>query len=36
VYDWSSIFGTPQQQKMFVSPYAKGGSVEDLMKIMKG
>lgn len=36
VYDWSSIFGTPQQQKMFVTPYAKGGTVEDLMKIMKG
>lgn len=36
VYDWSSIFGTPQQEKMFITPYAEGGSVEDLMKILKG
>jgi hypothetical protein len=29
IYDWSSIFATPQQQAMFPSPYAKGGQVED-------
>ena len=36
VYDWSSIFGTPQQEKMFVTPYASGGTVDDLVKILKG
>jgi len=29
IYDFSSIFATPQQQAMFPSPYAKGGQVED-------
>ena len=29
IYDFSSIFATPQQQAMFPSPYAKGGHVED-------
>ena len=32
VYDWSSIFANPTQQKMFTSPfgsYAEGGMVED-------
>lgn len=29
IYDWSSIFANPQQQRMFVTPYAQGGVVED-------
>lgn len=47
VYDWSSIFANPQQQKMFMSPYgayAAGGQVKDemaevndeLLKILRG
>lgn len=36
VYDWKSIFATPQQEKMFVTPYKEGGTVEDLYKILKG
>ena len=29
IYDFSSIFATPQQEGMFPSPYAEGGQVED-------
>jgi hypothetical protein len=29
-YDWSSIFANPQQEKMFMTPYAKGGRVKTL------
>ena len=29
LYDFSSIFATPQQAALFPSPYAKGGQVED-------
>ena len=29
IYDFSSIFATPQQASLFPSPYAKGGQVED-------
>jgi len=29
IYDFSSIFATPQQAAMFPSPYAKGGQVEN-------
>jgi len=29
IYDWSSIFANPQQQGMFVSPYAEGGMVDE-------
>jgi hypothetical protein len=38
VYDigGKSIFANPQQEKAFVSPYAEGGTVEDLMKILRG
>ena len=40
IYDWSSIFATPQQQSMFPSPYSAGGQVEDttdkLLKIIGG
>ena len=43
IYDWSSIFANPSQEKMFASPYgsyAKGGTVEDvndeLLKILRG
>ena len=43
IYDWNSIFANPAQQNMFVSPYAKGGLVDDvgdvndeLIKILKG
>jgi hypothetical protein len=28
-YDWSSIFANPQQEKMFLTPYARGGQVHD-------
>lgn len=41
LYDFNSIFANPQQQKMFTTPYgptgmAEGGSVDDLIKILKG
>jgi hypothetical protein len=43
VYDFGSMFANPQQEKMFASPYAKGGMVNDvdavndeLLKILKG
>jgi hypothetical protein len=47
IYDWSSIFANPQQQKMFASPYgayAQGGVVRDemddvndeLLKLLRG
>ena len=43
VYDFNSIFANPTQQKMFVTPYAEGGSVgsidevnDELLKILKG
>ena len=29
IYDWQSIFATPQQAGLFPSPYAEGGQVED-------
>jgi hypothetical protein len=42
IYDWSSIFANPQQEKMFITPYAEGGMVEDddavtaeLLKILR-
>ena len=28
-YDFNTIFANPEQDKMFPSPYAKGGQVED-------
>jgi hypothetical protein len=31
MYDWSSIFANPSQEKMFVSPYAQGGAVRNNM-----
>lgn len=41
IYDWSSIFANPQQESMFISPYAEGGMVEDydedeLFKLLRG
>ena len=47
IYDWSSIFANPSQEKMFASPYgayAKGGVVRDevdevndeLLKLLRG
>ena len=40
MYDWSSIFANPAQEKMFVSPYAQGGTVQDvndeLLNILRG
>jgi hypothetical protein len=30
LYDFSSIFATPEQEELFVRPYAKGGQVGDL------
>jgi hypothetical protein len=41
IYDWSSIFANPQQERMFISPYAEGGAVEyevtdELLKILRG
>lgn len=41
LYDWSSIFGSPQQQQLFASPYgsyADGGEVteEELLQIVRG
>jgi hypothetical protein len=37
-YDWASIFRDAQQAKGYINPYApyaEGGSVEDLMKIVR-
>jgi len=44
IYDWSSIFANPAQEKMFVTPYAQGGQVsselddvnDELLKILRG
>jgi phosphopantetheinyl transferase len=43
VYDFNSIFANPSQEKMFVSPFAQGGMVDDsesvndeLLKLLKG
>jgi hypothetical protein len=44
IYDWSSIFANPSQEKMFASPYAKGGAVrsdlddvnDELLKMLRG
>ena len=44
VYDWGSIFANPSQQKMFTTPYARGGAVrndlddvnDELLKLMGG
>jgi DNA-binding Lrp family transcriptional regulator len=40
IYDFSSIFATPQQAAMFPSPYAKGGQVEavndTLLELLRG
>lgn len=43
VYDFSSIFANPSQEKMFASPFAQGGMVDgsdelndELLKILKG
>ena len=47
IYDWSSIFANPSQEKMFASPYgsyAQGGAVrneldevnDELLKILRG
>lgn len=47
IYDWSSIFANPSQEKMFASPYggfAKGGAVrsevddvnDELLKLLRG
>ena len=44
MYDWSSIFANPSQEKMFVSPYAQGGAVrsntddvnDELLNILRG
>lgn len=41
LYDWSSIFATPQQQQLYASPYgsyADGGEVteEELLQIVRG
>jgi hypothetical protein len=30
-----SIFATPQQEQMFVRPFARGGTVEDLLRILR-
>ena len=43
-YDWSSIFGSPAQEKMFVTPYAGGGAVrsdvdtvnDELINLLRG
>ena len=39
-YDWGSIFANPSQEKMFVTPYAQGGTVQDvndeLLNILRG
>jgi phage host-nuclease inhibitor protein Gam len=42
IYDWNSIFATPQQERMFITPYAQGGMVgsdddvtAELMKILR-
>jgi hypothetical protein len=43
IYDWNSIFANPAQEKMFASPFARGGMVDDsedvndeLLKLLKG
>ena len=43
VYDFNSIFANPAQEKMFASPFAQGGMVDDpedvndeLLKLLKG
>ena len=40
MYDFSSIFATPQQQALFPSPYAEGGEVEnpndELLRLLEG
>ena len=43
IYDWNSIFANPSQEKMFASPFAQGGAVDDvedvnneLLKFLKG
>jgi uncharacterized protein YneF (UPF0154 family) len=40
IYDFSSIFATPQQEALFVSPYRKGGQVDattdKLLRIIGG
>jgi septal ring factor EnvC (AmiA/AmiB activator) len=43
VYDFGSIFANPAQEKMFASPFAQGGMVDDseavndeLLKLLKG
>ena len=35
VYDFGSIFANPAQEQMFVTPYAEGGSVEDIIDILR-
>jgi dihydrofolate reductase len=36
-YDWSSIFATPGQEKLFASPFAEGGQVDvdELINILR-
>jgi hypothetical protein len=43
IYDWNSIFANPAQEKMFASPFARGGMVDnvedvndELLKLLKG
>lgn len=46
IYDWSSIFANPAQEKMFATPYAQGGAVrtdddvdyvnDELLKMLRG
>ena len=44
IYDWSSIFANPEQEKKFANPYAYGGPVRndiydvnnELLKILRG
>ena len=44
IYDWSSIFANPSQEKMFATPYAQGGAVrsevddvnDELLKLLRG
>ena len=35
LYDFSSIFATPQQAAMFPSPYAEGGVVDATDEILR-
>ena len=35
VYDFGSIFANPGQEQMFVTPYAEGGSVDDIIDILR-